>query len=43
MELLPYWSLHDLVTQEGPLGPAQTAAVLRPKGSDGLLRCDLLF
>jgi serine/threonine protein kinase len=48
MELLPYWSLHDLVTQEGPLGPAQTAVVglavlaaLRTAHAQGIVHRDV--
>jgi serine/threonine protein kinase len=48
MELLPYWSLHDLVMQEGPLGPTQAAAVglavlaaLRAAHAQGIVHRDV--
>jgi serine/threonine protein kinase len=48
MELLPYWSLHDVVTRTGPLGPAGTAeiglgilAALRAAHAEGIVHRDV--
>jgi eukaryotic-like serine/threonine-protein kinase len=48
MELLPYWSLHDVVAQAGPLGPARTAdiglgvlAALRAAHAAGIVHRDV--
>jgi serine/threonine protein kinase len=48
MELLPYRSLHDVVKQEGPLGPARTAEVgleilagLRAAHAEGIVHRDV--
>ena len=48
MEFLPYWSLHDLVCQQGPLGPAKAAevglgvlAALRAAHAEGIVHRDV--
>jgi eukaryotic-like serine/threonine-protein kinase len=48
MELLPPWSLQDLIEQRGPLGPARTAAVglgvlaaLRAAHAEGIVHRDV--
>ncbi len=48
MELLPYWSLHDVVRQAGPLSPVQTArvglgilAALRAAHGEGIVHRDV--
>jgi eukaryotic-like serine/threonine-protein kinase len=48
MEFLPFWSLHDLVKQQGPLGPAWTArvglgvlAALRAAHAEGIVHRDV--